>query len=174
MGEGAQTGSHRVSNNRIAKNSWERKFYTSSVPSHIKVSFLELEETARQLLNNLFKNESVMILFESVKDVHSVVELGVTLNEINIGGLHYREGAHELLPYVFLTDEDKSYLRELVKKSVALLAQVDTDVMPGLRGQFHVNVGIECHRIANERTPIIGDDDVGHLRDANVIGVAVQ
>jgi mannose/fructose/N-acetylgalactosamine-specific phosphotransferase system component IIB len=112
-----------VANNRIAKNSWERKFYTSSVPSDIKLSFLELEETARQLLNNLFKNESVMILFESVKDLYSVIEQGVTLKEINIGGLHYREGAHEVLPYVFLTDEDKTYLRELVKKSVTLLAQ---------------------------------------------------
>lgn len=112
-----------VANDRIAANSWERKFYTSSVPPHIKVSFLELEELARQLLNNLFKNEVVMILFESVKDVYSVIEKGVTLEEINIGGLHYREGAQELLPYVFLTDEDKSYLRELVKKSVTLLAQ---------------------------------------------------
>ncbi len=64
-----------------------------------------------------------MILFESVKDVHTVVEMGVSLKEINIGGLHYREGAHELLPYVFLTDEDKTYLRELVKRSVTLLAQ---------------------------------------------------
>lgn len=112
-----------VSNDRIAKNSWERKFYTSSVPSHIKVSFLELEETARQLLNNLFKNESVLILLESVKDVHTIVEMGVSFKEINVGGLHYRQGAHEVLPYVFLTDEDKSYLRELVKRGVTLLAQ---------------------------------------------------
>lgn len=112
-----------IANNRIAKNAWERKFYTSSVPRHIKVSFLDLEEMARQLLNNLFKSEKVMLLFESVKDVYSVVELGVTLTEINIGGLHFREGAHELLPYVFLTEEDKKYLRELVKRSVALTAQ---------------------------------------------------
>ncbi len=112
-----------VANDRIASNSWERKFYTSSVPTHIKVSFLGLEETARQLLNNLFKNEVVMILLESVKDVLTIVEKGVTLKEINIGGLHYRDGAHELLPYVFLTDEDKADLRELVKKSVTLLAQ---------------------------------------------------
>jgi mannose/fructose/N-acetylgalactosamine-specific phosphotransferase system component IIB len=112
-----------VANDRIAKNSWERKFYTSSVPSDIKVSFLDLEETARQLLNNLFKNESVMILIESVEDTYKIVELGVTLPEINIGGLHYRKGAHEVLPYVFLTDQDKSYLRELVKRSVTLVAQ---------------------------------------------------
>jgi PTS system mannose-specific IIB component len=112
-----------VANDRIAGSSWERKFYVSSVPPYIKVSFFDLEETARQLLNNLFKNETVMILFESVKDVFAVVEMGVTLNEVNIGGLHYREDSYELLPYVFLTEEDKSYLRELVKRSVTLIAQ---------------------------------------------------
>jgi len=112
-----------VANDRIAKNTWERKFYTSSVPPHIRVSFLDLEETARQLLNNLFKNELVMVLLESVKDVHAVIEKGVTLEEINIGGLHYRDGADELLPFVFITEEDRRYMRELVKMSVTLRAQ---------------------------------------------------
>jgi mannose/fructose/N-acetylgalactosamine-specific phosphotransferase system component IIB len=112
-----------VANDRIAANSWERKFYTSSVPAQVKVSFLELEETTRQLLNNLFKHESVMILVESVKDLYEMVQMGVTLKKVNVGGLHYREGAHEVLPYVFLTDEDKTYLRELVKRNVSLVAQ---------------------------------------------------
>ncbi len=112
-----------VANDRIADSAWERKFYTSSVPSQIKVSFFGLEETARQLTNNLFKSEVVMVLFESVKDVHSVMEFGVQFDDINVGGLHYREGAEELLPFVFLTDEDRDYLRELVKKSVTLTAQ---------------------------------------------------
>jgi len=112
-----------VSNDRVATSSWERKFYASSVPPSLKVSFLDLEETARQLLNNLFKSESVMILFETVKDVHAVVEKGVTFSNVNVGGLHYRDGAVELLPFVFLTDEDRHYLRELVKRSVTLTAQ---------------------------------------------------
>ncbi len=112
-----------VSNDRVAQNTWERKFYTSSIPSHIKVSFLTLAETARELLNNLFKNETVMILFETVKDVYAVAEMGVQLEEINIGGLHYRDGAQEILPYVFLTEEDSQFLRELVKKKVKLIAQ---------------------------------------------------
>ena len=112
-----------VANDRVAGNSWERKFYTSSVPPHIKVSFLGLDETARQLLNNLFKNEMVMILFESVRDVLEVVKQGVSLEDINVGGLHYREGARELLPYVFITEEDREHLRELVKRSVRLTAQ---------------------------------------------------
>lgn len=112
-----------VASDRVAKSGWERKFYTSSVPSHIRVSFLELEETARQLLNNLFMNESVLILFETVQDVHAVVEKGVTFEDVNVGGLHFREGAVELLPYVFLTEDDRVCLRELVKRGVTLTAQ---------------------------------------------------
>ncbi len=112
-----------VANDRIAANLWERKFYTASVPPHVKVSFLSLEETTVELLNNLFTNEAVLMLFESVKDVHATVQKGVQLEEINIGGLHYRQGAEELLPFVFLTEEDKTLLRDLVKSGITLLAQ---------------------------------------------------
>ena len=112
-----------LANERIASSSWERKFYTASVPSHTKVSFLTLDETAIELLNNLFQNESVFIIFESVEDVYTVVQKGVRLEEINIGGLHYSQGAEEILPYVFLTENDKRLLRELVKQGVTLVAQ---------------------------------------------------
>ena len=112
-----------VANDRVAENLWERKFYTASVPPHIKVSFLTIEETALELLNNLFKNEAVLMLLESVKDVHELTNKGVQLEQINVGGLHHREGAVELLPFVYLTDEDKAMLRDLVKSGVSLLAQ---------------------------------------------------
>jgi mannose/fructose/N-acetylgalactosamine-specific phosphotransferase system component IIB len=112
-----------VANDRVATNSWERKFYTASVPPHIKVSFLTLEETAVELASNIYRNESVLMLFEAVRDLYIMVEKGVQLEEVNIGGLHHREGAEELLPYVFLTEEDRGLLRELVKQGVTLRAQ---------------------------------------------------
>ena len=68
-----------VANDRIAKNAWERKFYTASVPPHIKVSFLTLDETAVELLNNLYKNESVLMLFESVEDLFTLVQKGIRI-----------------------------------------------------------------------------------------------
>jgi len=45
------------------------------------------------------------------------------LKEVNVGGLHYREGAIELLPFVFVTPEERTYLRELVKRGITLSAQ---------------------------------------------------
>lgn len=112
-----------VTNDRIARSAWERKFYTASVPPHIKVSFLTLDEAVVELLNNLYKNESVLMLFEAVRDVYALVQKGVKLDEINVGGLHHREGAEELLPYVFITEEDRDLMRELVKSGVTLKAQ---------------------------------------------------
>jgi len=40
-----------------------------------------------------------------------------------VGGLHYREGSVELLPFVFLVHEERNALRELVKRGVTLSAQ---------------------------------------------------
>jgi len=112
-----------VANNRIATNPRERKIYSLGVPSDIKVSFLTLDETTLELLNNLYQSESVIVLFESVRDIGMIIDKGVQLETINVGGLHHREGAEELLPYVFLTDEDREFLREFVKKGITLLAQ---------------------------------------------------
>lgn len=112
-----------VANDRLATSEWERKFYAASVPPHIKVSFLTLEETTVELLNNLFKNEAVLLLVESVHDVHEMVKKGVKLEKVNVGGLHYRDGAEELLPFIFLTQDDRMVLRELVKCGITLFAQ---------------------------------------------------
>lgn len=112
-----------VVNDHVAANQWQRRVYTASVPTQIRVSFLTIDETAVELLNNLFKSEKVLMLFESVRDVHALVGMGVELDEVNVGGLHYREGAEELLPFVYLTAEDRAYLRELVKSGVTLKAQ---------------------------------------------------
>lgn len=112
-----------TANDRIAESTLERKFYAASVPPQIKVSFLTIEETAVDLLNNLFQSESLLLLIESVPDVYALVKKGVQLDEINVGGLHYREGTEELLPYVFLSVEDRRLLRELVKDGVTLRAQ---------------------------------------------------
>ena len=47
-----------------------------------------------------------MIIVESVKDTSSLVEAGVKIKEVNIGGLSYREGTREIAPYIYLSPED--------------------------------------------------------------------
>ncbi len=112
-----------VANDRVAASGWERRFYASCVPPEIKASFFSVEETTRRLQSDLFQHETLLILFESGRDVLTVVDGGVDLREVNVGGLHFRENAVELLPFVYLTEEERSALRELVKRGITLSAQ---------------------------------------------------
>jgi mannose/fructose/N-acetylgalactosamine-specific phosphotransferase system component IIB len=112
-----------VANDRVATSDWERRFYTSCVPPEIRTSFFSTEEAARRLLSELFLHEDLLVLFESARDVLALVRAGVVLNDVNVGGLHYRENSVELLPFVFLTEEERAFLRELVKRGITLSAQ---------------------------------------------------
>jgi len=112
-----------VANDRVAGSDWERKFYSSCVPPEVRVSFFTIAETARQIAGDMFKGESLLVLAESARDALSLLGAGVTVKEVNVGGLHFREGSVELLPFVFLTEDERTALRELVKRAVTLYAQ---------------------------------------------------
>jgi mannose/fructose/N-acetylgalactosamine-specific phosphotransferase system component IIB len=112
-----------VANDRVAGSEWERKFYSSCVPPEVNVSFGSIAETARQISGNLFQNEAIMVLLESARDALGLIMSGIDLKEVNVGGLHYREGSVELLPFLFLTSDERTALRELVKRGVTLSAQ---------------------------------------------------
>ena len=112
-----------VANDRVAGSDWERKFYSSCVPPEVNVSFATVAEAARQISADLYQTEQLIVLLESAQDTLAFIGSGIDLKEVNVGGLHYREGSVELLPFVFLVHEERNALRELVKRGVTLSAQ---------------------------------------------------
>lgn len=112
-----------VANDRVAGSDWERKFYSSCVPPEVNVSFATVAEAARQIGADLYKTEQLIVLLESAQDTLALIAGGIDIKEVNVGGLHYREGSVELLPFVFLVHEERNALRELVKRGVTLWAQ---------------------------------------------------
>jgi mannose/fructose/N-acetylgalactosamine-specific phosphotransferase system component IIB len=112
-----------VANDRVAGSDWERKFYSSCVPPEVNVSFASVAEAARQIAGDLYQNEQIIVLLESAQDTLRFLGAGIELKDVNVGGLHYREGSVELLPFVFLVHEERNALRELVKRGVTLFAQ---------------------------------------------------
>ncbi len=112
-----------VANDRVAGNEWERKLYTASVPPRLKTAFFTVEETAVQLRSGGLKGESTVVLFESVADVHRVGEAGVHFDEVNVGGLHFREGTKAVLPFVYLSGDDTRLLKELIARGTKFIAR---------------------------------------------------
>jgi PTS system sorbose-specific IIB component len=112
-----------VACDRVATSDWERKFYASCVPPEVRTSFFSVGEAATQVSKPPYENEQLLVLFETAADAWKFVDAGVALKEVNVGGLHYREGSIELLPFVFVTADERAFLRELVKRGVTLSAQ---------------------------------------------------
>lgn len=112
-----------VANDRVAGSDWERKLYTASVPAPLKASFLTVDEAAAELSAGGFAGETTVLLFESVADVHRAARAGARFEEVNVGGLHYREGTRAFLPYVYLSPEDRRLLEDLIGQGVRFVAR---------------------------------------------------
>ena len=104
----------------VVSNKWERDLYASAAPPEIKVSILALTEAAAQLRAGIFDGEKVILLVKHPKNVLSLMDLGLPVSEVNVGGIHYREGREKVLENVYLDADERAVMRELVKRGVTL------------------------------------------------------
>jgi mannose/fructose/N-acetylgalactosamine-specific phosphotransferase system component IIB len=56
-------------------------------------------------------------------DALKLMRLGAPIKVLTLGGLHFREGREELLPYVFLSEWDRTTLQELLNLGVKIQCQ---------------------------------------------------
>ena len=118
-----------LADDEVASNEWEKNLYAASVPPEIKVSILPLPETAAQIKRGIFDTERVILLVRHPKDVVALMDLGLPVSEVNVGGLHYREGRAKVLDNVYIDAEERNIMRQLVKRGVIL----DGRAVPGSR-----------------------------------------
>lgn len=105
-------------NDAIAKNSWQKKLYEAVVPSEMSVSILTIEEAAKELLGGAFDAEKIFMIVESPQDVLVLLRRGLAIKSVNVGGLHYTDDKHRLLPYVFVTEQDIRLFKELMAMGI--------------------------------------------------------
>jgi len=93
-----------LASDKIYQDEWACNAYRLAVPAGIEFSCANIKKCAERI--NQSNKERIMIIVESVKDASNLVEAGVRINEVNIGGLSYREGTREIAPYIYLSPED--------------------------------------------------------------------
>lgn len=104
----------------VANSDWQRKIYLSAVPLEIHASVLNLEETIRVMQNNEFNTERVLLLVDSPRTIVQLVEAGVTIKEVNVGGMHFKPGKNQITPFIFVDQSDIENFRILFNKKIAL------------------------------------------------------
>jgi PTS system mannose-specific IIB component/fructoselysine and glucoselysine-specific PTS system IIB component len=115
----------------VRSNDWEQELYRMGVPPAVKVTFASIAEASDHMPAWLADKRKGIVL---TGDVDSMARLSAATNgavrQVNVGGLHYREGRKERLRYVFLNDAEAEALRGMAAAGVQVTAQ---DVPTGTR-----------------------------------------
>jgi mannose/fructose/N-acetylgalactosamine-specific phosphotransferase system component IIB len=119
-------------NDEIAADPWQARIYASTVPPDVSVRVLSVADAAAALRNadqELSDYERVFLLTGGPSDMHALVTMGVGMERINVGGMHFASGKQEMLPSVYVDRDDLAVFRTLLRRGVRLAAQA----VPGSR-----------------------------------------
>ena len=112
-----------LANNAIAADPWQTKVYSSTVPPGIRVSILPVARAASSLANPETAEERVLLLTGSAEEMAELVRIGVPVNVVNVGGLHFSAGKREMLPFVYVDRQDLKAFSRLLEMGAVLSAQ---------------------------------------------------
>jgi mannose/fructose/N-acetylgalactosamine-specific phosphotransferase system component IIB len=122
-----------LANDKVAKNPWERELCLACVPPEIKATIHSVDEVVNLILQDGFKSqdtvrqvhrsersrrtefvkEKMILLVDSPFDILRMVEMGVQIDWVNVGGLHSKRGRKKILPYLYLSTEEISAFKKL-------------------------------------------------------------
>ncbi|MBP9479236.1 MAG: PTS sugar transporter subunit IIB [Sebaldella sp.] len=107
--------SKEVDNDEIRKT-----LVRQAAPPGIKVNVVDVEKAVRVFNNPKYENDTVFYLFTNPSEVLELVENGVPLKKINIGGMSFKNGKTQLTKAVSVNEEDVTAFRKLKKVGVEL------------------------------------------------------
>jgi PTS system mannose-specific IIB component/fructoselysine and glucoselysine-specific PTS system IIB component len=112
-----------VVDDELAASVWEQELYSLGLPAEVRAEFHTVD-AARALLDTWRADElRTVVLTRTVQTMQRLAAGGALRgDEVNIGGLHYAPGRTEVLPYVFLSDDERSAMRALADVGVDVTA----------------------------------------------------
>jgi len=112
-----------LADDQVSAEDWEKELYTSAAEPDFKATVLTLAEAAEQIEGGVFDSEKIFLLVRGPAEALEMLDKGLDTNEINVGGLHFREGREKITENVWVDGEEKGLLRDIVKKGITLEAR---------------------------------------------------
>jgi PTS system mannose-specific IIB component/fructoselysine and glucoselysine-specific PTS system IIB component len=114
----------------LAASTWEQELYLLGLPNDLEAVF-ETVDMASDLFGGWKRGgERVFVLTRDVSTMARLAEHGsLHGEEVNLGGIHYAPGRKAVLPYLYLSDEERAGVARLA----AAGARVAARDVPGAR-----------------------------------------
>lgn len=111
--------SEEVNNDQIRKT-----LVKQAAPPGIKVNIVDVEKAIKVYNNPKYENETVFYLFTNPTEVLEMVQAGVPIKTLNVGGMQFKTGRTQVTKAVSVDPEDVIAFKELKALNVVLDGRV--------------------------------------------------
>jgi len=142
---------YTVVDDPLAGSEWEQDIYALGVPSEARAEFVRVSEGREGLAGWIADGTRRVVLTRNVEAMAGLLvgwgreasgegdgpladqgDRRARPLEVNLGGIYHREGREALLPYLFLDEKDRAYLRVILATGIGVVAQ-DIPASPAQR-----------------------------------------
>lgn len=112
-----------VVNDKVAGDKIQKNILAMAAPTGIKVHAFGVKQFADITKKQPIKKRT-MLLFTNSIDVLELVNYGVEIPGLNIGGMRYQEGRKQLTKALSVTPEEEAAFKELLEKGIDVTIQM--------------------------------------------------
>ena len=112
-----------VVNDRAAGDPFEANLMQLAVPSEMRLELWTLERALAAAAGDAWPQERTLLLVANPLDLLRLVEAGLALEEVNIGGVRSPGAERKLTKEVFATDEEIAAWRAMDERGMRLSVQ---------------------------------------------------
>ena len=112
-----------VADDRLSGDQLQVPLMRMSLPAEVELVVAGVEESARLLIQDEVGLRKCILIVRTPAEAVRLVEAGVPVAAVNVGGMHFAEGKVRLLPYVYVDRRDVEALGRLASRNVRLTAQ---------------------------------------------------
>jgi len=113
-----------VVDDELSESEWEQDLYRAGLPDSVDARFASSADAIDLFPDWAKEAERGFVLTRDIATMRRLAESGVLDGiEVNLGGIHAAPGRERVMPYLFLSDDDRSELDRLRETGVSVSAQ---------------------------------------------------
>lgn len=112
-----------IINDKAAADKVQQSVLTMSAPPGLKVLVFGVQQFIDILKKTPIKKRT-MLLFTNSIDVNALIEGGLELEKLNVGGMRMQDGRHQLSRAVSVTPEEEQAFRNIISNNVEVEVQM--------------------------------------------------
>lgn len=129
-----------VANDSVVQDDLQKQVLRMAAPSGVRTSIISLEKAAKQILESKYEGQRVFMIVKNPKDLLKLIDLGLPIEEVNVGNMANRPNTKQYKKSISLTKEEYEDFIKLHELGIQMDAQMipeepKTDLMNFLKGE---------------------------------------